>query len=436
VNRRVAVSTASGAPLPPPDEAPTRWWRRSLRARIPTLDPARQRAENRRVVLNLIWCERQISRADLARETGLSRSTVSAIASELLETGLVVELGAGESSGGRRPIVLGFHDDGFGLLGVDMGASHIGVVATNLRGEVRAWRVVGHDVRADPDGAMAAILALVDAVVAASPWDLGRVLGVGVAAPCPIDPSLPGRLSPLVLPAWQGRDLVGDLRARLGRPVFLDNDANLGALAEHWWGAGTACRDLAYIKVATGLGAGFIVQGELYRGAAGVAGEIGHIVLDPEGARCICGLRGCLVTQVGAVALKAQAEQALRMGHPSALDPGDLSIEALVSAAEAGDSLAVDVIRRAGRQLGVAIASLLNLLNPDQVILSGSLARAGGLLFEPLEETLRGRAVFSARANARIIASPLGDHGVAIGAATQVLARLLEDDRGLVEEVA
>ncbi|MFO0746590.1 MAG: ROK family transcriptional regulator [Myxococcota bacterium] len=413
------------APLPEPT---ARWWRKSVRARAPTLDPARLREENRRVLLNLVWCERAISRADLARETGLSRSTVSAIATELLDKGLVVELGAGTSSGGRRPIVLGFNDEGFGIVGIDMGASHVGVAVTDLRGRVRAWVKRPCEVREDPSGTMTLMRALVREALAASPWSADRILGIGLAAPCPIDPTAPGQLSPLVLPAWKDHDVVGMLRDTFGLPVHLDNDANLGALAELWWGAGADGGDLAYIKIATGVGAGFIVNGALYRGAAGVAGEIGHVVLDPDGPLCMCGLRGCLVTQIGAPALVAQVEQQLAAGHASLLEKGHVTTDSIVDAVLHGDAVAIEVVQRAGRQLGVAIANLMNLFNPDRVVLSGGLVRAGSALFEPLEAMLHRRALFSARATTPVTASTLGETGIALGAATQVLEAVLEDE--------
>ncbi len=414
-----------------------RWWRRNQRARIPKLDPGRLREENRLGLLNLIWCEREISRADLARETGLSRSTVSAIAAELLATGLVVELGAGSSSGGRRPIVLGFNDTAFGIMGIDMGASHVGVAVADMRGQVRAWVNRAHEVREDPEGTIVLMRELIDEAVAASPWRRDKILGIGIAAPCPIDPAAPEQLSTLVLPAWTRHDLVGALRATYDLPIYLDDDANLGALAEMWWGAGIDCADLAYIKIATGVGAGFVLGGAPYRGAGGVAGEIGHVVIEPDGAPCMCGLRGCLVTQIGTFALVAQAEQFLAIGRPSVLVRGAVSIDSLVEAVHQGDAVAIEVVRRAGRQLGIAVANLLNLLNPDRVILSGGLTRAGATLFEPLEEMLHGRTLLSARATARVIASELGQSGVALGAATQVLVALLEDETLIpVREVA
>lgn len=408
-----------------------RWWRRSARAETAKLDPARLRAENRKLLSNLIWGAREISRADLARETGLSRSTVSAIITELLEQGLVIEQGAGTSTGGRRPIVLRFDDTAYGIVGVDLGASHIGVAVTDLRGGVRAWVKRPQNVRDEPEQTLALLSELIREAVAKSLWPLERVLGIGVAAPCPIDPATPDQLSDLVLPAWRGHDLVGALRREFGRPVYLDNDANLGAVAEQWWGAGADGSDLAYIKLATGVGAGFIVDGVLYRGAGGVAGEVGHLVLDPDGALCMCGLRGCLVTLIGAPALVARAEQDLAAGLESALTPGHVTIDALVLAAREGDAVASETVGRAGRQLGAAIANLLTIINPARVVLSGGLTRAGRALFGPLEEMLERRALFSARARVAVVTSRLGESGTALGAATLVLEALLEDEQAL-----
>jgi hypothetical protein len=235
-------------------------------------------------LLRLIWREQLISRAELARRTGLSRSSISAIVSDLLATGLVHETGTGYSSGGRRPIMLGFDDDALAIVGVDMGAAHIAIVVTDLRAEVKAWRSEPCDVRDDPEGALTLMCELIDSAMAEAKIEKKQLIGMGVAVPSPVRPDEPSKLSPVFVPKWREFSPVKRLEATYGVPVAMDNDANLGALAEQWWGAGRDGRDLAYVKVATGVGAGLIIHGDIYRGPAGIAGEIGHIPVDPSAA--------------------------------------------------------------------------------------------------------------------------------------------------------
>lgn len=395
---------------------------RRERSRVPTrpLAPA---------VLRLIWRERKISRAEIARRLELSRSTVSESVEELLATGLVAEVGAGESRGGRRPIVLEFQDDAFCLLGVDLGAAHVSVALTNLRGQVLAWEDTRFPVREDARGARQAIGRLVDACLAR--WDGAseRLAGVGVAVPCPIDPRHPGVLSKVVMPAWGGRLGLEPLAERLGVPLLVDNDANLGALAERWWGAGRDVDDFAFIKVATGVGSGHIIGGRIYRGASGIAGEIGHLAIDPGGPPCVCGLRGCLTTFIGTKAMEERAAALLRERPRSALAGQPITIGALVEAALAGDPLALQVVREAGEKLGIAVAGMLNLMNPSLVIVGGGLARLGNLLLEPIRKTVRSRSLVASVAASEIVASALGAQDVAVGAATLVLEAALADLR-------
>ncbi len=391
-------------------------------------DAATVRFQNERLLLNHIWSSRELSRAHIARITGLSRSTVSAIVNALIDTGLVRFLRAGISSGGRRPILLGFEDDAQLLVGVDIGATHISVAVTNLRCTIRSWQHARHAVRDDPSGALGLVEHLVRAGLDEAGRGIGEVVGVGVAVPCPIDPARPEVLSPLVLPAWGEVDLVGRLGDAFGLPVFIDNDANLGALAELWWGAGTDLRDLAYIKIGTGVGAGLIHGGAIYRGAAGIAGEIGHLVVEPDGLECLCGLRGCLGTVASSAALKARVVASLDAGRDSVLTR-DLDTDALVDAVLAGDALAAEVVAAAGRRLGTAIASLINLVNPATVVLGGGLTRAGELLLGPLREAMQHRAMLKSLDETRLVTSGLHHRGVALGAATQVLAAALDDPR-------
>ncbi len=379
-------------------------------------------------VLRLIWQERRISRAEIAQRARLSRSTVSEVVGELLPTGLIVERGVGESRGGRRPIIIEFRDDAALILGVEMGAAHVGAALTDLRGRVVAWRTSEHPVRTDPDGTRALVSELCDLCLAEVTGDRPLV-GVGVAVPSPVDPSRPERLSEVVLPAWRGRLGLEALGERLGVPLMVDNDANLGALAERWWGAGRGVDDFAYIKLATGVGCGYVINGDIYRGATGVAGEIGHLAIAPQGKPCICGLRGCLATVVGTQALIERAIE-LRAAAPGGrLGTGPVSIADIERAALAGDALAQKVATEAAEYIGIAVAGLLNLMNPSMVVLGGDLAGLGELLLEPVRETVRQRTLVSLVAAAELRTSELGPQSVAVGAATMVLKEALTDCR-------
>jgi predicted NBD/HSP70 family sugar kinase len=380
-------------------------------------------------VLRLIWEERRISRAEIARRAGLSRSTVSEIVGEILPMGLVAEVGEGPSRGGRRPIVLEFQDEACVILGVEMGGAHVAVVLTDLRGKVLAWESREHPVRSDPPGTRRVIAELCQACLD-TPEAAGRPLvGIGVAVPCPVDPTDPDRLSTVVMPAWDGRLGLDALGERFGVPLFVDNDANLGALAEYWWGLDGESDNLTYIKVATGVGSGHIIGGEIYRGATGVAGEIGHLAIDPHGGPCVCGLRGCLVTLVGAQALEARATELLAEYPQSSLAGSLPSVHDIENAALEGDPLALQVIQEAARHLGTAVAGLLNLMNPAVVILGGDLARVGELLLAPLRERVHRRTLVSSVAAVEILVSTLGPRSVAVGAATAVLKAALSESR-------
>ena len=380
-------------------------------------------------VLRLIWREREVSRAEIARRTGLARSTVSEVVATLIAAGLVAEVGPGASRGGRRPIVLRFEDEARTILGVEMGATHVAIALTDLRGRVLAWQERAHPVRVDPAGTRALIVELGNACLAAHRGAARRLLGIGVAVPSPVDPRHPERLSEIVLPAWNGKSELDSVLARYGAPLFVDNDANLGALAEAWWGAGRGIDDFAYIKVATGVGSGHVTGGEVYRGATGVAGEIGHLAVNPEGKICVCGLRGCLATLVGAPALVERARALLEEYPGSALAGTELTIDSIEDAALSGDPLALHLAHEAAKHLGIAVVGMVNLMNPAMVILGGGLARLEEILLEPVRETVRHRTLVSDGTAVAIRTSELGPRAVAIGAATLVLTAALANTR-------
>ncbi|MFN8589002.1 MAG: ROK family transcriptional regulator [Candidatus Eisenbacteria bacterium] len=380
-------------------------------------------------VLRLIWQERAISRAEIARRADLSRSTVSEVVDTLLPTGLVSEGGPGESIGGRRPIVLNFEDGACVILGAEMGASHVAVVMTDLRGQVLHWEQQHHPVRTDPEGTRKLVVELCTRSLASRRGAAQKLVGIGVAVASPVDPQHPFALSEVVLPVWKGQSGLETLSERFGVPVMVDNDANLGALAEHWWGAGRGVHHFAYVKVGTGVGSGHVIGGELYRGATGFAGEIGHLSIDPNGEPCICGLRGCLAMHVGSPALVKRANNLLGEYPGSVLAKRDITMAAIEQAALAGDALAVRVTREAAEYLGIAVAGMLNLMNPSVVVVGGGITELGDRFLEPLRETVRLRTRVSTSAGHTILMSELGPQTVAVGAASLVLKEALANPR-------
>ena len=340
-------------------------------------------------VLRLNWREHQISRAEISRQLDLSRSTVTEIVKELIPTGLVAEVGNGESSGGRKPILLEFQDDAKVILGIDIGATHVSVAMTNLRGKLLFWKEKDYPVRENVEGTFNAIDELCNECFSTLKHGSDMLLSIGVSVPSPVDPIHPEYLSETIIPSWHGKSGLEILREKYGVPVYLDNDANLGALAEHWWGAGKAVNDLIYIKISNGIGAGYILGGKLYRGSKGIAGEMSHMPIDPNGRLCGCGLRGCLGTVISAWALIERVKTLSNLYPSSPLLKGTLNIIDIENAASEGDPLAIQVVVEATNYLTSAITSLVNLLNPDMIIIGGSLSRLGELVINPIQEKIK-----------------------------------------------
>jgi len=403
---------------------------------LPPLDHSRHRiadihamrSQNASVLANLAWWRAEgISRAQLARESGLSASTVSAIVSELLDAGVLNSSHHAPSAGGRPPLVLRFNAERNHLVGVEVGASHLGVAVCDLRARVRWYQARDFDVPSDPRGTLATVAELVRRA-RRQREAVGPLLGLGVAVPCPVDELTPDRLSPRLFPAWIDVRLAAELHERVGVRVFVDNDANCGALAEAHVGGAVGVSDFAYIKVATGVGAGHVVEGRPYRGFNGIAGEIGHTSVDPRGRPCRCGLRGCLEAEIGAGAIVDKARAAMSAGRASSLaERSPLTLADVVAEARAGDPLATELVAEAGRHLGVGVANLLNLMNPGRVIIGGALAMAGDLLLTPLRSVVRERALWTAAERAQVVISPLGASQIAVGAAALVLRAALAD---------
>jgi predicted NBD/HSP70 family sugar kinase len=356
------------------------------------------------------------SRAEIARATGLSRTTVSSLVGDLKGAGLVVERAddgeAHDQSVGRPPVLLSFDRSAGAVVGIDFGHSHIGVVVGDLSHTVLAelWRDV--DVDSSASHGLDIATDLVESALDEAGVERERVLGVGMGIPGPITSENGTVGSTSILPGWVGVDAASAMQERLGMVVRVENDANLGALAELVWGAGRGAQDFLFVSVRSGIGAALVIDGRLYRGTGGTAGELGHTLFRENGEVCRCGNRGCLETVAGTVAV-ARAFNAVR-GE-------DIAIHELIQRAHDGDSLAQRVIAEAGRSIGVALGNLCNVINPERVIIGGDLSAAGDVLLAPITESISRYAIPSAAAEVGVVAGQLGRRAEVMGALALIL---------------
>lgn len=372
------------------------------------------REVNRLRVVDMLRRHGTASRSDLVRLTGLSRTTVTSLLGELQRRGLVVEEPEGPPRGGRgRPAaLLRLNATAGSALGIDFGHSHLRVAVADLASTVLAERAAELDVDAQAGAALDAAVQLAREVLDEAGVAPHEVVGVGMGLPGPIDGRTGEVGSSVILPAWQGLNAARELESRLHLPVAVDNDANLGALAEYVLGAGRGATALLYVKHASGLGSGLVLDGRLYRGASGIAGEIGHVQAHPDGPLCRCGNRGCVET----VAAAGPLLDLLRPVHGP-----DLTVQGMLALVRDGDLGARRVVNDAGRAVGRVVADLCNQLNFDVVVVGGELSSAGDALLDGIREAVDRYALPNAAAAVEIRPAELGPRAELLGALTLVI---------------
>lgn len=373
------------------------------------------------MVLSLIRHSHEgVSRAQIAEQLGVSRATISGIVDRLISSGVVVERGAGLSRGGRRPIVLEINPVAGCIIGVDVGATHLYTVVADLRGQVKANAEVEFDLEAGPEAGLRQVQELVHRTLhqAEMMWD--SVWAVGLGVPGPVVAARGMVSSPPLMPGWDGFPIREQLEAYWQKPTFVDNDANLGALGEGTFGVGRDEPNLAYIKIGTGIGCGILLNGKIYHGILGTAGEIGHVTVSQDGPPCKCGNYGCLEAMAGGRAIAQRARMAVQANQPTALatlnQRHELTAREVALAAQAGDAISQQLLSDAGRHIGSALASLVNLLNPGLIIIGGGVAEAGAYILNPIREAVKQRGLRASYEATRILPAALGRQSVALGA--------------------
>jgi predicted NBD/HSP70 family sugar kinase/predicted transcriptional regulator len=373
---------------------------------------------NRQIVLNYVRDREPISRAEIARETALQRSTVSTIVEDLKSDGLIEEIGEGESTGGRRPTLLRLRAAGAMAIGVDITPTCTTIATSDLGGRVLEREEFPHIEQ--PEQLYARVIESVRRLAAKA--GERKIEGVGVSLPGLVDPDS-GRAVYIPWFNWRDWPIAAEISSATGLDVIVDNDANAAALAALWFGRQELheARDFIMVLVAEGIGTGIVVDGQIYRGERGGAGEFGHMIVGERApVACSCGNHDCW--EAFASGRAAVARYLQDDGAGSVEGGGQIDFAQVVDRALAGESRAIRALNETAHYLGIGISNLIVGLSPEAVVVGGVIARAWPLVAEALSQTIE-RSVRRGLPSARIMPSILGDHPTLMGAISLVLAR-------------
>ena len=384
---------------------------------------------NRRLILEQIRRREPISRSDIVDATGLSKAAVSSIVAELMETGLVEEIGSQSTAIGRPRILLSLIPDAAYTVGAELTNQECRVTLTNLRAEPVARFV---QPVSSADLSVETLLDILQSSVqrVTEGIDPEQILALGLCVPGIVDPAT-GQVAFSVLLPWRNVALGQAAAQRFAYPVAVFSRGNAATWGERWYGAGQTAVNMLYVRVGTGIVGGLVINGQPYLGQGFGAGELGHITVQPDGALCRCGNQGCLATLATVDALLSRASQLLRDNRDNPLwlrvngNLNSLTLEDIVWGAEADNPVALQALAETGRWLAIAIASAVNLLNLDMVIVGGPLEQAGEKLLGPLRAELSQRALPTHLARVEVVPSALKEDAPSIGAASLVLHELM-----------
>jgi len=402
-----------------------------VRRRYRTGDQTIVREMNISTALRILQEEGPLSRARLADRTGLNKTTVSSLAEELLALGLIHEIGRDISSGGRPATLLNLNPQAGCIIGVELGVDFISVIATDFVGQIVWRRMEETDPSDSQDAIINRALQLVTQATASNMQSGTRLLGLGLALPGLVDVESGILLfSPNL--QWRNVPLREIFQNHTGLPVFIDNDANAAAQGEHLFGVARQVQDFVFLIAGVGLGGGLILNGEVYRGAGGIAGEIGHTSLMMDWNHpCRCGNRGCWETFGNQYSLIERVRARLEVGRTSLIPKlmrdhkSSLTLNIIAEAADAGDTEAQEALAETGAAIGLGIANLINIFNPEMVVLGGAMSSAGQHLLPAINKVVEERALAEIRAQIRIVLSAFGPDASVKGAVALVVKATL-----------
>ncbi|SER91019.1 ROK family protein (putative glucokinase) [Gracilibacillus ureilyticus] len=382
---------------------------------------------NKSIILNKIRTSEPISRAQIAKETKLTPPTVGTIVKELLEQQLILESKLGESQGGRKPTMLVLNTSGFHIIGIDVGLSHIQFVISDLSGKVidETEEVLAEEVTKED------FLALLTNGVnrLKERHDSLQFIGIGVAMHGVVESE--SGVS-IFAPNLRLRNIPikSHLEEVFRMDVKVENDAKAFALGEAWFQGQINHRSMVAVNIGRGIGAGIVIDGKLYNGEHGIAGEIGHMTIDINGKKCSCGNHGCLQTLASGPAIAERAKELLEKGGESIIaewiNEQELSAELVHKAALQNDQLAIKILHDTGVYIGIALTNLVHVWDPSIIIIGGGVSKAGDYIMTSIKETLVERTITEKAKTTLITISQLGSYGSSLGSVALILSELFE----------
>lgn len=389
----------------------------------------------RATILDTVRNAGLISRRDIAKQTGISKASITGLTADLIKEELLMEKATGAYDGGRRPILMALNPDGAHVVGVNLSFSEINVVIIDFEASIETAYTL--PLAPEPHSAQTITDLIVKAVQAClweSNFTKNRIAGIGLGIPGLIDaPS--GRILFLPNYGWENVNLRDLVQSKLNHPIYIENSSNTLAMTEQWFGSGRGVDNFLVVTIENGVGLGIVMQGRLYRGHEGTAGEFGHNTIDPGGPLCRCGKRGCIEAYAGNNSILEYARETARQGlwQPENLE--QISFDTVVQAAKSGETVLRDRFAKAGQVLAVGLSHLINLYNPAKIIITGKGVKAGDLLFGPLNASLPEYVSprFGGSAMAvDIVTKPWNDKDWARGAGALVLQELYKSPVGQI----
>jgi predicted NBD/HSP70 family sugar kinase len=367
---------------------------------------------NKSLVLNMVMEHDPISRADIAQVTGLNKATVSSLINELLEEELVYESGAGESSGGRRPVILYFNKAAGFSIGIDIGVNYILSVLTNLKGEIVIEKTE-QIVDAAYSVVMEQVKKMIRSIINEMPYSKYGIVGLAIGVPGIVDKE--GNILRAPNLGWKNINLKEEIEAEFNIPVCVENEANAGAYGEKQFGVGQNSENLLYVSAGIGIGVGIILDGELYKGESGFSGELGHMIISINGKPCRCGSKGCWEVYASENALLSMTNE------------DDATLESLIQLAEENDQNTIKLFEELGQYLGYGINNIINSFNPGQVIIGNRLAKAQKWIEPAILNTVESSTLSYNQGDFKLLFSKLSTRATALGVAAFAIENFIKN---------